>query len=113
MNKAADFPIQVNNSIYSCYYSVSEIKTIQALYRSSLTNFQAIKFNMFFNGGMIMKGVEQIFLYNNFREYSRIDSDFTYGTEVGQIIFSLLFPYEVALNNALDRIQLDLNNGIE
>lgn len=58
MNKAADVPIQVNNSIYACYFSGSEVKTVSALYRSSLSNFQAIKFNMFFNAGMIMKSAE-------------------------------------------------------
>jgi hypothetical protein len=63
LNAAAEVPVQFNTSVSACYYSTREVKTVLALYDATIGNSQAIKFNLFFNAGLLLTSVKNIYFY--------------------------------------------------
>lgn len=98
INHFMEVPVQFNNSVSSCYYSATEIYTVYALYNNAAHDMQNIKFNLFFNAGLIMSSVKNIWYYYGKRELTRVNDTMRYGNELGQIAFYMLYPYEVRLN---------------
>lgn len=96
-----EVPVQFNTSVSSCYYSAKEIYTVYALYNASARDMQNIKFNLFFNGGLIIDGVKNIWFYYFNKSLTRVNDNFKYGNEIGQMFFYMVYPYEVRLNEQL------------
>ena len=63
LNHMGEVPVQFNKSVSSCYYSTKEIYTVYALYNASAHDMQNIKFNLFFNGGIILSSIKNIYFY--------------------------------------------------
>ena len=67
-----------------------------------LTDIGQIKFNLFYNSGTAIKGIVNILMYFIAEKYTRVDSAFTLGMELGQIIWLLFFPAKDYLDQTLD-----------
>jgi len=51
--------------------------------------------------GMIITNIKNIVMWSVATEYTRIDGSFTMGMEFGQIIWMILYPAEVYLDQAI------------
>ena len=60
-------------------------------------------FNLFYNGGTIVKSLVNLGLYFIAKEYTRVKDAFSFGMEIGQIFWMLFFPMEDYLNNAIKK----------
>merc|ERR1712150_270833 len=55
----------------------------------------------FYNSGTAIKGIVNILMYFIAEKYTRVDSAFTLGMELGQIIWLLFFPAKDYLDQTL------------
>ena len=86
----------------SCTESYDEIIELSQTYWAMLTDIGQIKFNLFYNSGTAIKGIVNILMYFIAEKYTRVDSAFTLGMELGQIIWLLFFPAKDYLDQTLD-----------
>ena len=87
---------------FSCTASVDEISSLVNKYTVFTLDFDIIWFNLFYNAGTIMKGVTNIIMYWVAKDYTRVDSPFSLGMELGQIFWLIFYPAEEYLDDALE-----------
>ena len=86
----------------NCNDSIYELEDLFGQYASFFMNTDDIMFNLFYNGGYLLKGVSNIIMYFIALEYTRIKTPFDMGMELGQIFWLLFYPAQKYLDNALE-----------
>ena len=102
---AMDYFIWVTYELYliqhACTNSWNEIKELFSDYQSPFNDIDILWFNLFYNGGSILKSITNLILYFFAKDYTRVKDAFTFGMEMGQIFWLLFFPVEDYLEDAL------------
>ena len=75
-----------------CKYGFDETTGVLSSFRGSIEDWQAIKFNLFFNAGNIVSSVKNLALYFYQSKYTRVKSPFDVGKELGQIFWFAFYP---------------------
>lgn len=95
---AMDSFIWVTYELYTiqsaCTDSWNEIKVLFSDYSALINDIDIFWFNLFYNGGSILKSVTNLILYFFAQEYTRVKTPFTFGMELGQIFWLLFYPVE-------------------
>lgn len=103
--KAFDTYLIVTYNLYtiqfSCFESVTEIQELSRRYGLFTTEQDVLVFNFFYNTGSIIKSITNIAMYFIASEYTRVNSPFSLGMELGQIVFMIFYPTEEYLDEAL------------
>ena len=86
---------------FSCTASLSEIEELGGKYWQFTSSSQTVWFNLFYNAGSIVKGFTNIAMYFMAKEYTRVNSPFALGMELGQIFWLIFFPATDYLDDAL------------
>ena len=87
--------------IISCNDSRFEIEKLYREYMSFFTTENAILFNIFYNGGNIIKGITNIWMYFIASDYTRIKTPFDLGMQLGQLWWLMFYPAQTYLDNAI------------
>ena len=95
-------PYNLYTLVDACSDSVDELNKLYSDYMSFFENSDAVSFNLFYNGGYLLKGVSNIIMYFIALEYTRIKTPFDMGMELGQIFWLLFYPAQKYLDNALE-----------
>lgn len=86
---------------YSCYHGVLEIWILLQDYIIFASDLKILWFNLGYNMGTIITNIKNIVMWSVATEYTRIEDSFTMGMEFGQIIWMILYPAEMYLDEAI------------
>ena len=78
--------------ILACHDSRYEVEQLLEDYVSLWNSSDAIMFNIFYNGGNIMKGFTNIWMYFIATDYTRVKTPFDLGMQMGQIFWLTFYP---------------------
>ena len=95
-------PYNLYTLVDACGDSVTELNQLYDDYMLFFENGDAVSFNLFYNGGYLLKGVSNIIMYFIALEYTRVKTPFDMGMELGQIFWMLFYPAQKYLDNAIE-----------
>ena len=70
-------------------------------YASFFQNSNDIMFNLFYNGGKIVKGITHVLMYFIAIDYTRVKSPFDMGMQLGQIFWLTFYPARLYLDTSI------------
>ena len=87
----------------ACKSGLDETTGVLLNFKDAMTDWQTLKFNLFFYSGNIVSSVKNLVLYFYSINYTRVQTPFDVGLELGQIFWYIFYPGKKHIEELLAR----------
>ena len=96
----------------ACKNGFDETSGVLTNFKDSMADWQVIKFNLFFHCGNIVSSVKNLAFYFYAINYTRVQSPFDVGLELGQIFWYIFNPGKAHIKTLLAKAPLDDQSSV-